>query len=390
MFVVAVCLISLGLFLLPTGFDSIYPKGMSMWARARIISVDNTTVKTIGPSKHGSQQIELLLLNTPFRGRHFFTWNNLLGKKELDKWFTPGDTAFVVLDLSPDRSDVQYANVMDHYRIDGIVIIFVLFAGSLLWFAGWTGLKAMVSFLFSAALIVKVLLPLMLHGWNPLLITLFVVTLLTFVIIFLVGGFTRHGMVSFLGSMGGVIVTTLLSIIFTSAFRIHGAVRPFAESLLYMGFDTLSLPQLFMSGIFLASSGAVMDLSMDIASAMTEIVHKHPAISRKDLIQSGFRVGRHVVGTMTTTLLLAYTGGYTALLMTFIAQGIPLANILNSIYVASEIVHTMVGSFGLVMVAPITALAGGLLLQHGERAERTAVNDIADSRELMTVRVISQ
>jgi uncharacterized membrane protein len=64
---------------------------------------------------------------------------------------------------------------------------------------------------------------------------------------------------------------------------------------------------------------------------------------------------------MTTTLLLAYTGGYTALLMTFIAQGIPLANILNMIYVSAEIIHTMVGSFGLVMVAPITALVGGFV-----------------------------
>ena len=65
---------------------------------------------------------------------------------------------------------------------------------------------------------------------------------------------------------------------------------------------------------------------------------------------------------MTTTLLLAYSGGYVALLMVFMAQGTPLYNILNYKYVASEIIHTIVGSFGLVTVAPLTALTSGFLL----------------------------
>ena len=68
------------------------------------------------------------------------------------------------------------------------------------------------------------------------------------------------------------------------------------------------------------------------------------------------------MGTMTTTLLLAYSGGYVALLMVFMAQGTPVWNILNYKYVASEIVHTIVGSFGLVTVAPFTALTSGFLL----------------------------
>ena len=68
------------------------------------------------------------------------------------------------------------------------------------------------------------------------------------------------------------------------------------------------------------------------------------------------------MGTMTTTLLLAYSGGYIALLMVFMAQGTPLSHILNYKYVSSEIIHTIVGSFGLVTVAPFTALTAGWLL----------------------------
>ena len=54
-------------------------------------------------------------------------------------------------------------------------------------------------------------------------------------------------------------------------------------------------------------------------------------------------VGRAAMGTMTTTLLLAYSGGFVALLMVFMAQNFHLEH-LNYKYVASEIIHTVVGS----------------------------------------------
>ena len=59
---------------------------------------------------------------------------------------------------------------------------------------------------------------------------------------------------------------------------------------------------------------------------------------------------------------LAYSGGYISLLMVFMAQGTPLDNILNYKYVSAEILHTIVGSFGLCTVAPFTALTSGILL----------------------------
>ena len=52
--------------------------------------------------------------------------------------------------------------------------------------------------------------------------------------------------------------------------------------------------------------------------------------------------------------------------MVFMAQGTPVDNILNYKYVASEIIHTVVGSFGLVTVAPFTALTSGFLLARGK------------------------
>ena len=106
----------------------------------------------------------------------------------------------------------------------------------------------------------------------------------------------------------------------------------------------------------------MMDLSVDITSAIQEVVEKKPDISWKEAAKSGMNIGRAAMGTMTTTLLLAYSGGYITLMMVFMAHGTPVDHILNYKYVAAEVLDTIAGSFGLVTVAPFTALVGGLFL----------------------------
>lgn len=185
---------------------------------------------------------------------------------------------------------------------------------------------------------------------------------MTTIILSLIYGFNKRGLASVSGSFLGIAVTATLGIVFTDMFKIHGAVMESSESLLYAGYQHLDLTSIFMASIFLGSAGAVMDLSVDICSSVYELVQKKPDISAWEAIRSGFSVGRAACGSTTTTLLLAYSGSYIALLMVFMAQGTPIEFILNYKYVAAEIVHTIVGSFGLVTVAPLTAITSGFLL----------------------------
>lgn len=149
-----------------------------------------------------------------------------------------------------------------------------------------------------------------------------------------------------------------------------------SESLLYSGYAHLNLTQIFMAAIFIGSSGAMMDLSVDITSAIDEVVRNRPDIRVRDAIQSGMNVGRAAMGTMTTTLLLAYSGGFIALLMVFTAQGTPIEVLLNYKFVSAELLHTLIGSFGLVTVAPFTAICSGILLT------RRAGQNLSNSRML--------
>ncbi|THB63500.1 MAG: YibE/F family protein, partial [Desulfovibrio sp.] len=352
-------LLTLGLALLPTGFED-RVQGESVRCRGLVLEVDNSEMADFGLVKTGDQKVTVEILDGPFEGEIMSGDNMLLGMMHLDKVFAPGDTALIVISMTPD-GEVSFINPQDHYRLGWETFLLVLFALLLIAFGGWTGLKALLSFLFAALCIWKILVPYMLKGVDPLSLALGVTTLLCGAIIFLVAGPTRKGVVAFLGAFLGVLTSAVLAMIFTVELKLHGAVLPMSETLLYSGYAHLDLARIFMAAVFLAASGAVMDLGTDVAAAMEEVVEKKPDISRMEAIRSGFRVGRAVVGTMTTTLLLAYSGGYVTLLMAFMAQGIPMGTLFNFTFVSAEVVKTLVGSFGLVMVAPFTAVVGAFM-----------------------------
>lgn len=283
----------------------------------------------------------------------------LSGSLESDKIFAVGDHALVVVSYS--GQEVLTVTMIDHFRLWQEAALAALFILLLLTFAGIAGLRAILSFVITVLMLWKVLVPCYLEGWNPVLIGLLLVLALTAVIILLVYGWERRTAAAVSGAFLGILTTALTGAVFTSAFRIHGAVMPYSETLLYSGYQNLNLTQIFIASIFIGASGAVMDLAVDITSAVYEVVQKKPELSWQEATRSGMNVGRAAMGTMTTTLLLAYSGGYIALLMVFMAQGTPIEHILNYKYVSAEILDTVVGSLGLVTVAPFTALTSGLL-----------------------------
>ncbi|MCG8550430.1 MAG: YibE/F family protein, partial [Desulfobacterales bacterium] len=346
------------LFALPTGYDHLVSKE-THYDQARVLRVDDSDIMVHAIVKAGTQELEVEMLTGPFKGEKTRVINALKGKMELDEIYQKSQVILVQYTVINGKIKTAYSN--GHYRISHEVRLLGLFALLLMAVGGWTGIKALLSFALAGLMLWKIMVPLFLKGYDPIPVALAVVCFLTLAISFLVGGLTRRGAVTFLGAFLGLVFTCILALYFNENFRIHGAVRPFAETLLYSGFYDLKITRIFLAGIFIASSGAVMDLAMDIAASMDEVKKNNPDISLKDHIRSGMSVGRAVIGTMTTTLLLAYSGGYMTMMMLFMAQGVPLINFFNINFVAAEVLNTLVGSFGLVTVAPFTAAVGGLV-----------------------------
>ena len=327
--------------------------------RAEVVETDDSGLQLHGLVEFGTQLMKVRLPD----GRVFQAANELRAQMELDKKFAVGDIALVV--LPPNAADGDILVARDHWRMGWGFAFFAGFCILLCVFGGWTGLKALFSFVFSCLVVWKLLIPLVLAGWHASTVVFAAVAVLTGVIMYLVAGWTRKGISAFAGAMLGVVASLALAHFFGRVMNVNGATMPFAQQLLYSGFSGLDLQDIFFGAIVLASSGAVMDLAMDISAGVSEVARHSPGLGRRELFMSGIRIGRAVVGTMTTTLLLAYSGGYLTLLMVFAAQGTSPVDFINSTLVSAEFVKTMVGSFGLVLVAPASALVAAYLHDNG-------------------------
>jgi len=348
----------------PTGFTKSEDRLNVVRAKVLVTEVNNERVRTLGPVMNGEQQVEIRILSKRFRGQVHPALNYLRGKLDDDKMFLPGDIALAMIGLTDD-GEITRIVMIDHYRIGKTIILGSLFIVFTIILMGWMGIKILITFIFSAAALIRILYPMILRGWDPIIGALIITALISALILFLVGGLSRRALVAFLGITGGLVFTSVLAFVFTRWFKLNGAVRPFTETLIFSGFNRINLVRLFIAGIFIAASGAMMDLAMDVAAAMDEIIKQQPALTRMGLMRSGYTVARQAAGTMSTTLLLAYSAENTAMLMYFISQGFSLDRVLNMVWVSAEVVHTLVGCFGLLLVAPLTVFAGGMLLTKG-------------------------
>jgi len=336
-----------------------------------VLEVDNSEVMASTVSSIGHQGLEVRITEGEFKGQEIFVGNLLMGQAEYDEHYKEGDKIIVALQVEENEITSARAVSMDRslwmYSLVGLMAVLLLAYGR------WVGYKALLSFGLSIWIIWSVLIKGLLEGQNPILLTSVTVIILSAIIIFLVSGFNRRGLSAFIGTISGLLITLLLTHIFGARMGLYGMTQPYSQALIINGFFNLNLLEIFYAAIILGASGAAMDISVDIAASMHEIKENQPLISRKRLIGSGLNVGRQVIGTMTTTLLLAYSGSYLTLLMLFMVKDTTFIRMMNMKIVVSEVLRTIMGSVGLILVAPLTALVAGILLVKKESTDAQVI-----------------
>ncbi|MFI3314846.1 MAG: YibE/F family protein [Rikenellaceae bacterium] len=358
-FIVIVAIAIVIIYFLPTGYENPSMTENILYEKARVVSVDNSDLESISVVTLGTQKLELQILSGKFKRERVSAINELLGDKRRDKIFAENDKVLSVIRVGGSGDEIVQVRADEFYRQDVELLLLFIFVAFLIIVAGRTGLKAALSFLFTALSFWKLLIPALLNGYSPIAVSIGVVFMTTLVIILLVGGVSRKGFVALAGAMSGVVITAALAMLFGHYFKIPGTIQDYSDALLYSGFAELDFSQMFISCIFISSAGAVMDIAMDIAASQDELTKQAPHLTRGEVIKSGLNIASPVIGSMTTTLLFAYSGSFLLAFMAFMAQGVPMVSIVNRGFISAEILHTMVGSFGLVLVAPFTAIIGG-------------------------------
>lgn len=326
--------------------------------KVRVDSVDNGMLDALGITYSGVQPCWVTVLTGEHKGETYRSFNYLNSALDKDKLYEPGDIALAMVN---DTGSSLVLTLVDHYRAGTEAAVVAVLAMALIGFGGIIGCGAMVSLVASVVIVWKLLIPLLLRGINPMWASFVTVVVLTVIIDALVAGISKRCAVAILGSLAGTLVTCAAAWGLTVLLKLDGGDLPYVVPLLAQSTMRVDTRSLYIGMMFLANSGALMDLSMDISVSLEEIRNHKPEISRGALMKSGLVVGRSVLGTMTTTLMLAYSGNYLSMLMYFVGQGTPVMDIINLKYVASQLLNTLVGSFGLVAAAPLTAaIASGV------------------------------
>jgi uncharacterized membrane protein len=272
-----------------------------------------------------------------------------------------GDEALVLLEYGEDGSLIG-GNIYEVARDRYLLYILFLFAATLVIIGGVKGIKSLISLVFTAFAIIKIMFPLILRGYSPIWVSVCISVVIALVTFIIVSGWNKKTLCAAIGTSSGVLFAGAITIIVGVKARLTGLGMEEAQMLQYIPQGTnFDFRGLLFAGILLGTLGAAMDVSMSIASSLYEIQKVDPKIDSKSLIKAGMNVGRDIMGTMSNTLILAYVGTSVPLILLYLAYDIPLADILNRDFIATEVIRSLVGSIGLFLTVPFTSFVSGTI-----------------------------
>lgn len=229
-------------------------------------------------------------------------------------------------------------------------------------------LKVLRAFLAtSACLVITVtfVIPGILAGSSPVLVSLVGVGGMLVLAIYFVHGVSWSTTAAFVGTLVAVVLTMLIGIFFSDLARLTGLGSDEAL-MIAAGAAQVNLEGLLLAGLLIGALGALTDITIVQASVVRELSHVNPGFSLRELYRRGMNVGLDHIGSLVDTLVLAYTGAALPLLVLLTLNDFGLRRALNFEFVAAEVVHTVVGSIGLVLAVPLTTLIAALLFR-GDR-----------------------
>ena len=222
---------------------------------------------------------------------------------------------------------------------------------------GKRGIQTFVSMIYICIIFMSMLY-MVAWGFPPILCGLVASGLITIVLLFKLNGVHKKTVVSSIAAIAAVVLTLLMTYPLVSAAKIQGLSLEQFESLSsHSHYIDINLADIVFIEILIGLLGAVIDVSISIASALNELHSNHPELKYKDLFKSGMNIGRDILGTMTHTLLFAYLGGFFSILIWFSVLNYPLSYTLNAKLFSAEIFQILSGGIGILLVIPmVTAL----------------------------------
>lgn len=280
-----------------------------------------------------------------------------------------GDGVTLLISTYSDGSHT--ATVYEYNRTSMLVIIALAFVLVTVLVGGKVGAKSLVALAITLACLFWLLIPLLIKGAPTLLTVFLVCAYITVVTMVILSGTGRKSVCAMLGTVAGTAIALMFGLLAQKLARISGMRLADVEPLLQLRQTgtPIGLQGLLVGGIVISALGAVMDVAMSIASALTEVHTVAPQMNAKELFRSGMNIGRDMVGTMTNTLILAFLGSGFALVIYLYSLSLSPHQLLSSSYLAIEVVSGISSSIGVILSVPLTALISSVLLTKDKKHE---------------------
>lgn len=333
------------------------------FAIAKVLDVetDNSSPDTWTEGRRiGEQMLKMEIISGEYKGEILEGMNYMNAYYNVDA--KVGTRLIVRLDFD-DNDELYIVSIPNYDRSALLIGMLVLFAAALIIIGGNQGARALVGLVFTLLSLWYILIPGILKGIPPILITILIVALASAGSLVLLTGFSKKTLCALLACVGGVIIAGILAWVFTSIASINGFNMGEAEELVLRASESnLKISGLLISGILISSLGAVMDTAMAIVSALNEVYTQNPTIPKAKLFKSGMTIGKDAMGTMANTLILAFVGSSLNMFILLQVYDYPLIQIINNDTMVIEVIQGIAGSLGIVMTVPFASWLATMII----------------------------
>lgn len=356
--VVGFFLVSSVIIFLPSCYVSAQDK-TDQYLEARVIDVLKEEKVEVDGVLTTQQDLKLRIIKGEKAGQEIFYYGvgnfDVLGKNI----YRANDKVLAIASIDEKGEAAYY--VTDYIRNDAIVSLVTIFIVCILAVGLWRGARSLVSLLVTFIVVIQFIIPEILGGSDPLLITFAGSMAILLAIIYLSEGFNKDSNTAIISILGSLLITIGLSWFFVAAARLTGFSGEEMSTLVTYGYDSLNFRGLLLAGIIIGSLGVLDDVVLAQIAAVKEIHRANPDQAKKDIFKSAYKIGVTHINSMTNTLFLAYAGASLPLIALIVSGQSAFSTstqIINNEEIATEIIRTLTGSIGLISSVPIaTALA---------------------------------
>ena len=281
------------------------------------------------------------------------------GAEDLPR-YNVGDEVVINASQEPDG---EVITVGDLYRIPVLAILLGIFAVAVTVVGGWRGVRSLIALALTLVVIIKIVVPLILAGRDPVWVAILAATAVTIATFLLTEGFRTQTIAAGVGTFASLALVAGLALMFDQLARFtqfRGSED--ATYLQAVGLPNIDVGGLLLAGIIFGALGILDDVTLTQAATVSELNEASPSLSRVVLATRAMNVGRSHIAATVNTLFLAYVGASLPLIVLFAAgRQDPLLTASSEI-VAVEVVRAVVGSIGIVLAVPLTTAVAAALV----------------------------